>query len=149
MEVILSEVKHDDYIDQELLYSLLEERTPQQSISHKEMPTWEEHKAFVESEPYAAWYFITDKVHRYVCGAIYLTHDNEIGIFIFNNHTGKGYGRAAVDALREKYKGPFLANINPRNAASIGFFMSLGFYHVSDTYDPEDSRHVQVTYGID
>jgi hypothetical protein len=26
-----------------ILYALLAERTPEQSISHKKMPTWEEH----------------------------------------------------------------------------------------------------------
>ena len=42
----------------ETLWELLQERTPAQSISHKEMPTFKQHKKFVDSKPYAVWYMI-------------------------------------------------------------------------------------------
>ena len=41
-----------------VLHQLLEEREPEANISHKAMPSWEEHVRFVESKPYEAWYFI-------------------------------------------------------------------------------------------
>jgi hypothetical protein len=41
-----------------MLFDLLRERTPEQSISHKVMPTFDEHSAFYHSIPYAAWYAI-------------------------------------------------------------------------------------------
>ena len=42
------------------LYALLEERTPEMSISHKAMPTFQQHARFVRDIPYAAWYLVRD-----------------------------------------------------------------------------------------
>lgn len=149
MNIVLDEVHYDDYLDQEILYSLLEERTPQQSISHKGMPTWDEHKAFVESRPYIAWYFIIDEMYSEVRGACYLSKDNEIGIFIFEAHHGEGYGKAAIKALMEKYPNvEFKANINPNNEASKKFFESLGFEHITTMHNPDTGEIVQVTYAL-
>lgn len=115
-----------------ILYSLLSERTPDQAISHKAMPTYQEHVNFVESMPYKKWYFIhADK--DYV-GAVYLSKHNEIGITIFNKHQGKGYGPVAVKALMDESEGPFLANVNPHNHASKSMFEWLGFEHIQETY---------------
>ena len=67
--------------DARVLYELLSERTPEQSISHKRMPPLAEHAAFVldhmtHQPHYQAWYTIhTDEV----VGSIYLTHMREIG----------------------------------------------------------------------
>jgi hypothetical protein len=41
---------------EDILYVLLEQRTPEQSISHRKMPTLPEHRAFIKSKPYLAWY---------------------------------------------------------------------------------------------
>src|SRR5947209_13937485 len=40
------------------LYQLLQERTPEQSISHKEMPSWDEHVAYIAKRPVPHWYLI-------------------------------------------------------------------------------------------
>jgi len=115
-----------------VLYELLEERTPDQSISHKETPTFEEHEFFVNSNPYLVWYFIEhDKV---IMGSIYLTNNREIGIFIFKKHKSKGFGKVAVEALMEKHPGKFLANIAPTNKESIQFFEGLDFKLIQKTY---------------
>lgn len=107
-----------------LLYSLLLERTPEQSISHKEMPSLSEHIRFIESEPYKAWYMI-DVTEKYV-GAIYLTHFDEIGVFIFNKHKGNGYAKEAIAELMKIHPGRKLANVNPANIPSYRLFESLG-----------------------
>jgi len=115
-----------------VLYELLKERTPEQSISHKKMPTFEEHETFINSNPYLVWYFIEhDKV---VMGTIYLTNNREIGIFIFKRHQAKGFGKVAVEALMVKHPGKFLSNISPINKESIQFFEGLGFELVQQTY---------------
>ena len=114
-----------------LLYRLLSERTPEQSISHKDMPTFRDHCAFVRSKPYPYWYVIRDYSH---VGAVYLSKAREIGIGILREHQRKGYGRAAVLKLMDLYPGPFLANINPSNDASIAFWKSLGFTLKQVTY---------------
>lgn len=114
------------------LYKLLLERTPNQAISHKKMPTFGEHTRFVKSIPYQVWYLITDGGE--IVGSTYLTHANELGIFVFNKHARKGYGKAAIEEMMRRFEGPFLANINPDNTASMSFFAELGFKFIQMTY---------------
>lgn len=108
-----------------MLYQLLAERRPEESISHRAMPTWAEHMAFVKSRPYAAWYVIAagDLV-----GACYLTHACEIGIGILREFRGNGYAKAAIAELMRLHPRPeYLANIAPRNLVSLKLFESIGF----------------------
>jgi RimJ/RimL family protein N-acetyltransferase len=117
----------------ELLYRLLAERGEEANISHKEMPNFVRHTAFVESHPYEAWYFICDPEP---VGACYLTRQNEIGVFVFAEHQKKGYARQAITTLIEKHgPGRYLANVSPRNEASRFLFHGLGFKHCQDTYE--------------
>lgn len=116
------------------LYELLKERTPEQSISHRAMPTLEEHAQFVRSKPYFAWYLIM--VGDEWAGTCYLTHDSEIGIHIKDGYRGNGYGAQAVSALMTKWpRKRYLANINPANAPSIAFFEKLGARHIQSTFE--------------
>jgi RimJ/RimL family protein N-acetyltransferase len=137
MSVRLSLVNPDSEINCHYLYGLLAERTPEQSISHKEMPTYEQHRAFVKSEPYAAWYLVLSTVGEPVVGAAYLSKQNEIGIAIFEKHRGKGYAKEAIEELMKLHDGPFLANINPNNWASRCLFDRLGFKFIQVTYSHE------------
>ncbi len=116
----------------EILYKLLQERTPEQSISHKKMPTMKEHLKFIFSEPYEVWYLIeADDIY---VGSIYLTRLREVGIFIFKEHQHKGYAIKAVTELKNIYPGDFLANVSPQNKASIEFFEKLGAKHIQNVY---------------
>lgn len=114
------------------LYNMLAERKPFQSISHKRMPSFEDHVAFVRMEPYKAWYLI--EYDGFVVGNVYITEANELGIAIYSNQKGKGYGMAAIEEVMTRFDGPFLANINPLNDASIEFFTALGFTKLQVTY---------------
>ena len=116
-----------------MLYDLLDERTPEQSISHKAMPDWEDHCEFVESRPYKHWYMIECDENGTV-GTTYLTNQNEIGISIFNQFKGNGYGVRAVTLLMETHKGPFLANVSPLNKPSRNLFEKLGGQIIQVTY---------------
>jgi RimJ/RimL family protein N-acetyltransferase len=119
------------------LYRLLEQRTAAESISHQAMPSLREHADFVRSRPYEAWYVIHDPEDP--AGAVYLTRNDEIGIFILRAHRRNGISRRTVKALMEKHPGArYLANINPDNAASIGLFEGLGFRHIQNTYELRD-----------
>lgn len=116
------------------LYDLLKERTGNVNISHEKMPSWKEHERFVSSRPYAHWYMI--EVGGAFKGAVYLTKQDEIGIFIFQAHRRKGYGAKAVKMLMEACpRKRFLANINPANERSIRMFEELGFVHLQNTYE--------------
>ena len=124
-----------------ILYSLLEERTSEESISHKGMPSLANHSAFILSKPYLAWYFIEIpdiKPDEFIIvGGIYLTKQREIGVSIFNTHRRQGYGLKAIKLLMGKHPGEFLANINPANEKSIELFTELGFKHIQNTYRHE------------
>lgn len=116
------------------LYALLLEREPHQNISHKGMPTVEEHLAFVRSNPYSEWYLV---MADDICvGATYLTKQSEIGIFIFRRYRGMGYGSRAVLMMAQKHKGErLLANIAPGNEASRRMFEKLGFTLIQNTFE--------------
>lgn len=114
------------------LYALLAERAPEQSISHSRMPSMAEHTRFVESRPYKCWYEILADGKS--VGSIYLTKRHEIGVSIFRHQQRKGYGSAAVRELMLRHNGPFLANINPKNDASIRMWESLNFKLLQVTY---------------
>ena len=60
----------------EVLYSLLKKRT--YSISHERLPTFEEHKKFVEGNPYRCWYIVKDTSES--LGSFYIKGDNSIGL---------------------------------------------------------------------
>ena len=120
-----------------VLYDLLSERTPDQSISHKAMPTYDDHTRFVLSDPYLVWYLAAVRMQRRsaVVGAIYLSKQREIGVSIFRDQQRKGYARAAVLELMRLHPGNFLANVNPKNEASRKLWESLGFNLLQVTYE--------------
>lgn len=122
---------YDDERAGDILWRLLSERTPEQSISHRAMPSPAQHRAFIASRPYLAWYLVEDQGQ--IRGACYLSQQREIGVFIFKGM--RGYGRRAVRLLMETHPGRFLANVNPENIASARLFESVGFRHVQDTYE--------------
>jgi RimJ/RimL family protein N-acetyltransferase len=109
-----------------LPFLLLQEREPYQNISHRGMPTWEDHCAFVRSRPHAAWYFFASETGAQA-GCVYLSHQREIGVAVLVAQRGKGLATQAIQALMELHPGRFLANINPSNAPSLALFRRLGF----------------------
>lgn len=115
----------------DVLWRVLADRPEVANISHKRMPTWEEHCAFVESKPYAHWYLID--AGDFV-GATYITRQRELGIGVMNCYRGNGYGRNALVMMMEKHPGQFLANIAPNNLQSQVLFQQLGFNLIQYTY---------------
>lgn len=122
----------------EILWDLLKEREPYQNISHRAMPSWDEHVSHVAGRPHADWCLIEDVVGvegTFIVGAIYLTMANEIGIGIFRQWARRGFGQHAVRCMMAKH-GPrrYLANVAPGNVPSKDMFEGLGFVHVQNTY---------------
>jgi RimJ/RimL family protein N-acetyltransferase len=120
------------------LWGLLAEREPHQSISHRRMPTLQQHLEFIERRPYAYWYVIDAGAPDYV-GAVYLTHQREIGVGILRAYQRQRFARSAVRMLIERHPGRFLWNVNPANAASVALCQSLGFRPepIQHTYERE------------
>jgi len=116
------------------LYDLLKERKPNVNISHEKMPTYVQHIKFIESKPYSKWYII--KFGNKKIGSVYLSKQNEIGIFIIKDMHSKKLGTSILKALIEKnHRKRYLANINPKNKKLIGFFKKNGFKLLQYTFE--------------
>ncbi len=127
----LKPVSKSDY---QFLYDLLMERNPRANISHKKMPTYNEHVSFVSAKPYSKWYVILYRVNK--VGSIYLTSQNEIGIFIKKSFQNKQIGNIALRKLIQKNpKKRYLANLNPKNKKYIRFFKNSGFKLIQYTFE--------------
>ena len=130
-QIILKLVSKSDY---RFLYDLLKERDSRVNISHKKMPTYNEHLKFIKSKPYTKWYIVkwgTQKI-----ASIYLTSQNEIGIFIKKTHQNKNLGRIMMYQLIKKNpRERYLANVSPKNKTSENFFKSYGFKFIQKTYE--------------
>lgn len=135
------------------LYELLRQRSveddPHVNISHRKLPSWPEHQAFIDSRPYRFWWLIqgssTGAISNWEnVGSLSVTERNEIGIVILRAFRGMGIGRQAVQRLLRDHEpmpavpsyraGRWLANINPANEASIKLFTGLGAVHIQNTY---------------
>lgn len=122
----------------QFLYDLLAERDPIANISHREMPTPEQHLNFVKSMPYWVWYLIEEcTTHEWFpVGSIYLTRQDEIGLQLKRDWVFGGRGRAAIDQLMVlNPRSRYLANIAFTNPASQEFFKRLGFTPIQVTYE--------------
>ena len=130
-QIILKLVSKSDY---RFLYDLLKERDSRVNISHKKMPTYNEHLKFIKSKPYTKWYIVkwgTQKI-----ASIYLTSQNEIGIFIKKTHQNKNLGGIIMSQLIQKNpRERYLANVSPKNKISEIFFKSHGFKFIQKTYE--------------
>lgn len=121
------------------LYNLLSERDPRINISHKKMPPYHKHVKFVMSKPYSVWYIVNYKNQK--VGSIYLTNQDEIGIFLERKIKYKGIGRQALNLLMKRHpRSRYLANINPKNIKSVMFFQKNGFHLIQHTYELVKSR---------
>jgi L-amino acid N-acyltransferase YncA len=120
--------------DYRFLYDLLMERNTRVNISHKKMPTYNQHVSFVSAKPYSKWYVILYGVNK--AGSIYLTSQNEIGIFIKKSFQNKQIGNIALHKLIQKNpKKRYLANVNPQNKKSMCFFKNNGFKLIQYTLE--------------
>tara|TARA_B100000749_G_scaffold209411_1_gene164363 strand:+ start:228 stop:659 length:432 start_codon:yes stop_codon:yes gene_type:complete len=132
-EIKLTSVTKNDAL---FLYNLLKERESNINISHKKMPTYAQHMKFIESKPYSKWYII--KLSNKKIGSAYLSKQNEIGIFIIKNMHQQKLGTSVLNILIKKnHRKRYLANINPKNKKSMGFFKKNGFKLVQYTFELE------------
>lgn len=98
------------------------------------MPTFKKHLKFVISKPYDKWYIIMENGEK--VGSIYLSKNNEIGIFLKKGKRKHGIGKKALELIIEKNsKKRYLANINPKNHRSIKFFIKNNFKLIQYTYE--------------
>ena len=122
--------------DIRFLFNLLKERSTSENISHKKMPTYNEHKKFVKSKPYLRWY--TVMLSNKKIGSVYLSKNVEIGIFLKKEFRAKDIGKKVLEMIIQKNpRKHYLANINPKNKKSIKFFKKNHFKLIQYTFELE------------
>ena len=120
--------------DSKFLFELLKDRDPRANISHKKMPSYNEHLKFIKSKPYTKWYIILKSKDR--IGSIYLSKNDEIGIFLSKKYQGKNIGNDALaELIRKNPRERYLANVNPKNKKFSKFFKNNNFKLIQYTYE--------------
>ena len=98
------------------------------------MPSYHEHVLFVSSKPYSKWYVILYGANK--VGSIYITAQNEIGIFIKKSFQDKQIGSIVLKKLIQKNPNKrYLANVSPKNKNSINFFKKNKFKLIQYTFE--------------
>ena len=122
--------------DHRFLFNLLKQRDPKANISHKKLPSYSEHVSFVLSRPYSKWYIIEYGLKK--AGSIYLSKNDEIGIFVKKTFQRKGIAKNALQELMKKNpRKRFLANVSPKNKNSMAFFKNNSFKLIQYTFELE------------
>lgn len=130
-EISLKPVTKGDF---KFLFELLKERDPNANISHKKMPSYTNHVKFIESKPYTKWYIILNSKQK--VGSIYLSKNDEIGIFLLKSFHRQNFGKLALEILMKKNpRKRFLANVSPKNKNSMDFFKKNGFNLIQYTFE--------------
>jgi len=127
----LNQVTKNDTL---FLYDLLKNKDPNANISHKKMPSYDEHVEFVMSKPYTNWYIIEyDKKN---VGAIYLSKQDEIGISISNDYEYDQIVKPALKLLMKlNQRKRYLANTSPKDVRSQEFLLKNGFTGLEYVYE--------------
>ena len=88
----------------------------------------------MKSKPYFIWYIINKNDKK--IGTIYLSKQDEIGIFIKKEFQNEGIGIKALELLIKKNpRKKFFANVNPKNFKSVQFLENFGFKLIHNTYE--------------
>ena len=127
----LNQVTKNDTL---FLYDLLKNKDPNANISHKKMPSYDEHVKFVMSKPYTNWYIIEyDKKN---VGTIYLSKQDEIGISINNDYEYDQIVKSALKLLMKlNQRKRYLANVGPKDVKSQEFLLKNGFTSLEYVYE--------------
>jgi len=116
------------------LYELLKTKDPIANISHKKMPSYDEHVNFILSNPYAIWYIIEYEGKK--IGSVYLSKHDEIGISLVDNSLYDKIGKSIIKLLiKNNPRKRYLAKVSPRNKKLQNFFVNNGFTGLEYTYE--------------
>lgn len=109
--------------DAKFLYRLLVERyetgiTNIEGMAAQELPSYEEHCAYLATDPYRRLEVISTTDDPDVgVGMMYLTRDRVGGCFVQHSCSGRGIGPAACFAFFSTCSLPVIAHFNPQNRA--------------------------------
>ena len=124
--------------DMLFLYELLKNKDPNSNISHKKMPSYDEHLKFVSSTPYTNWYVI--EYDEKNVGAIYLSKRDEIGISIGSNYEYEQIAKVAIKLLMElNPRKRYLVNVSPKDIVAQEFLLKNGFSGLEYVYEMKNN----------
>lgn len=122
----------------ELLYSFLKAR--KNPISHQSMPSFDEHKTFVQTHPYRAWYLV--KREAQFIGTTYILSNNTIGVHLDDEFVNEL--PSLLELIKKKHRplkaiksvraGFFSMNVSPNNTSMIKILTDSGAKHIQNTY---------------
>ena len=133
----------------DLLYELLKARPAKANISHKKMPTPEQHEKFVRKHPYHDWCLIEiggaewDATPQQIIGSTFLSQPakpsvvgDELHVELFQGYNGYGYAEHALKLMMQKHpRSRFIAHTAPTNYVSMALFAKLGFAECERTFE--------------
>ena len=112
--------------DLKFLFNHLKERNPRENISHKKMPTYDEHVKFVLSKPYSKWYIIFEKNKK--IGSVYLTKADELGLHLKKEYFTERILKDVLENLMKNEQNKrFVFNVSPRNKKLMKFLQKNGY----------------------
>ncbi len=130
-DIRLTLVKKPDHA---FLYELLQQRDPLGNISHKLLPTFEEHVSFIRSKPYSKWFLITKNNTR--IGSAYITKSDELAIHLLlkndNNKLKKQVLKLLIASCPRKR---YLYNVGHQNTKLAKFLQEENFELIQFTYE--------------
>ena len=131
LSIKLNQVTKNDTL---FLYDLLKNKDPNANISHKKMPSYDEHVKFVMSKPYTNWYI--SEYNKKNVGAIYLSKQDEIGISVNNDYEYDQIVKPALKLLMKlNQRKRYLANTSPKDVRSQEFLLKNGFTGLEYVYE--------------
>ena len=131
LNIKLKQITENDML---FLYELLKNKDPNSNISHKKMPSYDEHLKFVSSTPYTNWYVI--EYDEKNVGAIYLSKRDEIGISIGSNYEYEQIAKVAIKLLMElNPRKRYLVNVSPKDIRTQEFLLKNGFSGLEYVYE--------------
>ena len=123
----------------------MSERKQFENISHKKLPSYNNHVKFIKSKPYAKWLLI--ECREKILGSVYLSKNNEIAIWIkkdIKDYKMKIRKKILEEIITKFTRKKYLTNINPRNKKIINFYKKNGFKLIYSTFQLDDKKDVRV-----
>ena len=123
------------------LYDLLTERKPFENISHKKLPSYNNHVKFIKSTPYSKWLLI--EYRDKMIGSVYLSKNTEIAIWIKKSIKDykMGIQKKVLEEVITKFtRKKYFVNLNPRNKKMINFYKKNGFKLIYFTFELEGKK---------
>ena len=147
MKLVPVDPDNKEHVD--VLYDLLQVRPAKANISHKEMPTPEEHRQFVRDHPYHDWCLIQvggsdwDAMPETFIGSTFISQParpsvvgDELHVEVFQAYKGCGYPEYALKLMMKKHpRSRYIAHTAPTNYISMALFDRLGFVECERTFE--------------